>query len=60
MSKTYNIIKKLVSHPFDPALRNRIWQWLISPSRQKEKEEALFAIWNEYPLEADSSIRQSL
>lgn len=60
MSKTYNILKKLVSHPFDPALRNRIWQWLINPSGQKEKEEALFAIWNEYPLEVDSSTRQSL
>lgn len=59
MSKAYKIIQKLASHTFEPALRTKIWQWLTNSSYQTEKEEALFSIWNEYPLDASQSTYQS-
>lgn len=59
MSKAYKILHNLVNHTFDPELRNNIWKWLITPSKQKEKEEVLFSLWNEYPLAADQNTYQS-
>lgn len=61
MSKIHKIIHNLVSYTFEPNLRNKVWQWLIDPHNQKEKEEALFAIWNETPTETnDANIYHSL
>lgn len=60
MSKAYKILHNLVSHTFDPELRSKVWVWLINPSKQKEKEETLFSLWNEYPLAADLSTYHSL
>lgn len=60
MSKTYKILHNLVNHTFDLELRDKVWQWLISPSKQKEKEEALLSIWEEYPMEATPEIYHSL
>lgn len=60
MSRAYKILHNLVNHTFDPELRSKIWGWLVSPSNQKEKEETLFSLWNEYPLMADLSTHQSL
>lgn len=60
MSKAYKILHNLVNHTFDPELRNNIWKWLITPSKQKEKEEVLFSLWNEYPTEAISETYHSL
>lgn len=60
MSKAYKILYNLVNHTFNPALRNKVWQWLVSPSNQKEKEEALLSIWEEYPTVADQSTHHSL
>lgn len=59
MSNIYNILKKLVSHTFNPELRNEVWRWLITPSRTQEKEEALYSLWNEYPTGADTDARQA-
>lgn len=60
MSKTYKILHNLVNHTFDPELRNKIWHWLIAPSKKKEKEEVLFSIWEEYPTEATAETYRSL
>lgn len=60
MSKAYNILKNLVSFPFDPELRSQVWQWLIHPSHMEEKEEVLFSLWNEYPTGADKDTFRSL
>lgn len=57
MSKAYKILHNLVCHTFNPELRNRVWQWLITPS--KEKDEALYSLWNKYPLAADQGTYQS-
>lgn len=59
MSKTYKILYNLINHAIDPVLRKRIWQWLVTPSNQKEKEEALFSLWNEISTEADSKTYHS-
>ena len=61
MSKASEILYNLVNHTFDPALRNgTVWQWLVHPSNQKEKEEALLSIWNEYPTGANAETYHSL
>lgn len=60
MSKASKILYNLVNHTFDPALRTKIWQWLVHPSNQKEKEEALLSIWNEYPTGANAETYHSL
>lgn len=60
MSKTYKILHNLVNHTFDPELRNKVWHWLIAPSKKKEKEEVLFSIWEEYPTEATAETYRSL
>lgn len=60
MSKAYKILHNLVNHTFDPELRNKVWQWLITLSNQKEKEEALLSIWEEYPTEATPDTYRSL
>ncbi len=60
MPKTSKILHNLVNHTFDPVLRNKIWQWLVAPSNQKEKEEALLSIWEEYPTEATADTYRSL
>ena len=60
MSKASKILYNLVNHTFDPGLRNKVWQWLVTPSNQKEKEEALLSIWEEYPTEADQTTHRSL
>lgn len=60
MSKAYKILHNLVNHTFDPTLRNKVWQWLIHPADNKEKEEALLAIWEEYPTEPGSETYLSL
>lgn len=49
MSKSYKILHNLVNHTFSPELRKKVWQWLIYPANNKEKEEALLSIWEEYP-----------
>ena len=41
MSKASKILYNLVNHTFDPALRTKVWQWLVHPSNQKEKEELI-------------------
>ena len=60
MSKASKILYNLVNHTFDPALRTKVWQWLVHPSNQKEKEEALLSIWNEYPTGANAETYHSL
>ena len=60
MSKAYKILHNLVNHTFDPELRSKVWAWLINPSRQEEKEETLFSLWNEYPTAANLSSYHSL
>ena len=60
MSKASKILYNLVNHTFDPALRNKVWQWLVTPSNQKEKEKALLSIWEEYPTEATPDTYRSL
>lgn len=60
MSKTYKILHNLISHTFDPELRIKVWQWLVNPSNQKEKEEVLLSIWNEFPTKADANTYRSL
>lgn len=60
MSKTYKILHNLVNHTFDPELRNKVWHWLIAPSKKKEKEEVLYAIWEKYPTEATAETYRSL
>ena len=60
MSKASEILYNLVNHTFDPALRTKVWQWLVHPSNQKEKEEALLSIWNEYPTGANAETYHSL
>ena len=60
MSKASKILYNLVNHTFDPALRTKVWQWLVHPSNQKEKEEALLSIWNEYPTGANAETYRSL
>lgn len=52
MPKASKILHILARHTFTPELRRKVWQWLIAPSGQKEKEEALFAMWEEYPTGA--------
>ena len=60
MSKASKILYNLVNHTFDPALRAKVWQWLVHPSNQKEKEKALLSIWNEYPTGANAETYRSL
>ncbi|WP_293714825.1 FecR family protein [uncultured Parabacteroides sp.] len=60
MSKAYKILHNLVNHTFDPELRSKVWEWIVNPSNQKEKEEALLSLWNEYPQKADMSTYHSL
>ena len=60
MSKTYKILHNLVNHTLPPELRNRIWQWMVTPSGLKEKEEALLSIWEDIPTEATSNTYHSL
>lgn len=60
MSKASKILHNLVNHTFNPVLRNKVWQWLVTPSNQKEKEEALLSIWEEYPTEATADTYRSL
>ena len=60
MSKTYKILHNLVNHTLPPELRNRVWQWMVTPSGLKEKEEALLSIWEGIPTEATSNTYHSL
>lgn len=60
MSKAYKILHNLVNHTFDPELRSKVWEWIVNPSNQKEKEETLLSLWNEYPQKADMSTYHSL
>lgn len=60
MSKTYKIVRNLVSHTFDPELRAKVWQWLVDPANEKEKDDALLSLWNDYPPGADATTYRSL
>lgn len=60
MSKTYKIVRNLVSHTFDAELREKVWQWLVDPDGRKEKDDALLSLWNRYPTGADAATYRSL
>lgn len=60
MSKTYKILRNLVSHTFDPELRDKVWQWLVHPAGRKEKDDALLVLWNDYLTEPDAATYRSL
>lgn len=60
MSKIDKILHNLVNHTFEPELRNKVWEWLITPSKQKEKERALFSFWEEISTESTPDTYHSL
>lgn len=59
MSKAYQLLHNFISQRLSTPLRQKVWQWLIAPPHQEEKDEALRKVWNEYPLEADESTSRS-
>lgn len=58
-SNAYKIIHALLSGNLDQILKEKAWKWLLAPFNQKEKEEALQAMWKECHAEADASTYRS-
>ncbi|WP_242358395.1 FecR family protein [Bacteroides acidifaciens] len=55
MNNTFKIIRNFVATIASKELKLKFWSWLVYPSMQKEKEEALLDIWNTQQFEADKS-----
>ncbi|WP_291594102.1 FecR family protein [Bacteroides sp.] len=55
MSNAHKIIHKFFSDKFSLELREKVWDWLVNPAGQTEKEEALMQLWEETDFKADES-----
>lgn len=60
MSKTYKILHNLIHQTLPRSLQEEIRKWLVSPSKQEEKEKVLYDLWNEIPTEANIETYSSL
>ncbi|WP_294626959.1 FecR family protein [uncultured Bacteroides sp.] len=60
MNNTLKIIKSFVAILASHELKVKFWNWLVAPSMQKEKEEALLHLWDTQQFKADKSTYESL
>ena len=59
MNNTFKIIRNFIAIIASQELKIKFWNWLGSPSMQKEKEEVLLEIWNTQQFRADKSTYES-
>ena len=59
MSNAFKIIHQFVSGKYTTEQKARFWGWLVDPSNQKEKEEALSDVWHECDFEMDEDLSKS-
>ena len=59
MSNASKIIRLFTSSIFTPALKEKVWKWILSPAHQQEKEESMREIWDESKWEANESTQRS-
>lgn len=60
MSKAYKILHNLIHQTLPRSLQDEVRKWLVSPSKQEEKEKVLYDLWNEMPAEASAETYSSL